>query len=101
MITHDTDVVSTLRLAVAERIGEERFELWFGSGAQLIPQSGRVRVEVPYQFTLDWLRNHFRAQIEAAVAEVLGDETALEFRLNPDLSTASRSRRKPWQPKTS
>jgi chromosomal replication initiator protein len=92
VITHDTDVVSTLRLALAERLGLERFELWFGSGAQLVPEPGRVRVEVPFQFTLEWLRKHFRSDIEAAVAEVLGGETAVELRLNPDLADRTRGR---------
>ena len=87
MITHDTDVVSTLRWAIAERIGQERFELWFGLGTQLVPQQGRVFVEVPNQFTLDWLRNHFRADIESAVSEVVQGDTVVEFRLNPELGT--------------
>jgi chromosomal replication initiator protein len=79
---HDTDVVSTLRLAVAEKIGQDRFELWFGTGTELVPENDRVCVEVPNQFTLDWLRNNFRRQIEAAVHEVIGADAAVEFRVN-------------------
>ena len=89
MITHDTDVVSMLRLAVADRIGQERFELWFGTGTLLTPRDGRVVVEVPNQFTLDWLRNNFRNDIEMAVSSVLGAAAAIEFRLNPKLGSTS------------
>lgn len=93
MRTHDTDVVSTLRLAVAERVGQERFELWFGPGVQLVPQPGRVRVEVPNKFTLDWLRKHFRAHIEAAVSDVMTEDTAVEFQVNPKLVAKPAARR--------
>lgn len=79
-----------LRLAVADRIGQERFELWFGTGTQLIPQADRVSVEVPNQFTLEWLRKNFRRDIEAAVQDVLGAGAAIEFRVNPHLQSTSK-----------
>ncbi len=79
-----------LRLAVADRIGQERFELWFGTGTQLIPQDDRVSVEVPNQFTLEWLRKNFRRDIEAAVQDVLGAAAAIEFRVNPHLQSTAK-----------
>ena len=83
MTHHDTDIVSTLRLAIAEKIGQDRFELWFGTGTDLVAENDRVCVEVPNQFTLDWLRNNFRRQIELAVCDVVGSNSVVEFRVNP------------------
>lgn len=101
MTHHDTDVVSTLRLSIADRVGQDRFELWFGTGTQLFMEGQRVFVEVANQFTLDWLRNNFRREIETAVCDVIGPDAAIEFRLNAQLArNASPKASKPAQVST-
>jgi len=87
------EVVSALRLALADKVGQQRFDLWFGTGVRLAPGVGALAVEVPNQFTLDWLRTHFRAEIESARDEVLGSGVALEFRVDRSLAGKKTQRK--------
>ena len=73
MIVEDTEIESAVRLALADRIGEERFDLWFGAGTRLLLARDTLSVEVADQFTLDWVRNHFRGDIEV-VSNNVGPE---------------------------
>ena len=66
MTRDDTDIVSALRKAIADRVGKERFELWFGAGTLLALNGQMLTVSVPNQFIRDWLRTSFRHDIEEA-----------------------------------
>ena len=60
---------TTLRAAVAERVGESRFGLWFGEGVRLgvAEDSDSLEVGVPNAFFRDWIQGHFAGNlIEAA-----------------------------------
>ena len=66
---HDREIISALRLALANRIGQERFDLWFGQSCRLELLDNAVVVAVADQFSLDWVRNHFREDITAIVVD--------------------------------
>ncbi len=53
---YDKDIESALRRAVADEVGSERFDLWFGAGVQLRLSGDEVEVAASDQFTLDRLR---------------------------------------------
>jgi chromosomal replication initiator protein len=75
----DRDIVSALRAALADKVGKERFDLWFGSGSR-IGWDGRVlRIAAPNSFFLDWIRLNFRAAIEAAGKSVIGRLPDVQF----------------------
>lgn len=84
------DIVSALRRAVADRVGRERFHLWFGESAQFLWDGVRVFVIVPNQFYLDWLRTRFRKHVDEGCAAVLGYSPPIDFRLKPPAKTDSR-----------
>ncbi|MGQ9607420.1 MAG: DnaA N-terminal domain-containing protein, partial [Thermogutta sp.] len=86
----DMDIVSALRRAVADRVGRERFHLWFGESAQFLWDGVRVFVIVPNQFYLDWLRTRFRKHVDEGCAAVLGYSPPIDFRLKPPAKTDSR-----------
>ncbi len=77
------DIVSALRQAVADRVGRERFHLWFGDSAQFLWDGVRVFVVVPNQFYLDWLRTRFHKHVNDGCAAVLGYSPPIDFRLKP------------------
>jgi chromosomal replication initiator protein len=79
------EIVSTLRAALAERVGSERFELWFGASTRLELKGRRLMVGVPNAFFLEWLRSNFRRVIEAACVETLGHCPSLEFCVDASL----------------
>ncbi len=84
------DIVSALRQAVADRVGRERFHLWFGESAQFLWDGVRVFIIVPNQFYLDWLRTRFRKHVDEGCAAVLGYSPAIDFRLKPPAKTNPR-----------
>lgn len=73
------DKISALRLALARRLGKQRFELWFGSESALTIVNGTVRIGLPNLLFQKWVAQQFRDDILAACSEVLGFAPQLEF----------------------
>ncbi len=65
--------------AVASRIGAARFNLWFVGHATFVPLGGRVVVAARNQHTQEWLEHTFGAAVRAAVVEVCGTGTAVQW----------------------
>ena len=74
----------TLRAAVAERLGESRFGLWFGEGVRLGlgDDSDSLEVAVPNAFFRDWIQGHFAGNLVDAAREVTGRSLRLAFRVD-------------------
>jgi chromosomal replication initiator protein len=75
---------TTLRAAVAERLGESRFGLWFGEGVRLGVAEGSdaLEVAVPNAFFRDWIQGHFARNLVDAAREVTGRSLRLDFRVD-------------------
>ena len=82
LTTDDMDIVSALRIAVAGKVGKERFELWFGSGTRLEWDGCALTIGVPNRFFHDWIRSNFRRHIETACMETLGQCPTIKFRVD-------------------
>ena len=76
------DIVSALRIALAGKVGKERFELWFGSGTRLEWDGCALTIGVPNRFFHDWIRSNFRRHIETACMETLGQCPTITFRVD-------------------
>lgn len=79
MTTGDTEIVTALRAALADKVGQQRFDLWFGAGSRLSWDGRTLTIGAPTPFFLDWIRTSFRGEIEAACRAVLGSCPTLEF----------------------
>lgn len=88
MTRDDMEIVSALQNALADKVGQERFELWFGANTRLEVSDDALTVRVPNQFFQDWLRKNYRQQIEAACQETLGRPAPVNFRIDPSLAEA-------------
>ena len=75
----DKDIVSALRAALADKVGKERFELWFGPRTQIAWNGQVLRIAARNSFLLDWIRLNFRTEIEAAAKSVLACSPQVEF----------------------
>ena len=80
------EIVSALKLALADKVGQARFEVWFGTHTCLDYDDDTLTVRVPSQFYQDWLRANFRQQIEASCQETLGKVVPLRFHIDPELA---------------
>ncbi|NLE36920.1 MAG: ATP-binding protein [Pirellulaceae bacterium] len=79
MTTDDTEIVSAVHQALAGKVGNERFELWFGSNTQFALNEGTLAIIAPSRFLRDWLASNFRREIEHACIAVMGHCPPLEF----------------------
>lgn len=84
--TDDMEIVSALKLALADKVGQERFELWFGATTRLDYREGTVTVFVADRFHQDWLRNNFRHDIESSCQQTLGRSVPVEFHVDRELA---------------
>jgi chromosomal replication initiator protein len=81
----DKEVVAAVLAALAERIGDDRVELWFGPNVRVVARQSTLVVQTPSEFHQNWLRRNFRGDLEAACADVLGRPLAVEFRVSAAL----------------
>jgi chromosomal replication initiator protein len=77
----DKEIVSALCLALAGKVGQDRFDLWLGRGVELTVSNHTVRVTVGEPFRLEYLRRTFRGDLAACARDVLGGEPQVEFHL--------------------
>ncbi|MDH3719722.1 MAG: chromosomal replication initiator protein DnaA, partial [Planctomycetota bacterium] len=82
----DKEILVKLRDALTHRLGQERYELWFGARTRFLVDDGLLTVEVATAFFHDWLRTNFRDALQHSAAEVLGSTVEIAFRINADLS---------------
>jgi len=72
---------AALRSAVAERLGDDRFGLWFGEGVRLGVDGDALTVGVPNRFFLDWIHDHYAGELQDAAADVAGRPLRLDLRI--------------------
>ncbi|MCS7305477.1 MAG: DnaA/Hda family protein [Thermoguttaceae bacterium] len=75
----DKDIVAAVQMALAERIGQHRYELWFGAETQLEYQENSLIIRTPNPFFQDWIAANFRGDLEACCQAVLGFCPNLRF----------------------
>jgi chromosomal replication initiator protein len=76
-----SDTSAEIRASFRDRIGADRFDLWFGEGLDLeVGDAGRlVTVRTGTIFTHDWLKRTFQADLETAVRGVCGSTTRMAW----------------------
>ena len=80
-------VETSLRAAMAERLGESRFGLWFGEGVRLGVADDALEVGVPNAFFRDWIQGHFAQNLLEVGQEVTGRPLRLAFRVADEAET--------------
>ncbi|MBN1393981.1 MAG: chromosomal replication initiator protein DnaA [Pirellulales bacterium] len=81
MTKDDREIVSALRTSLTGKVGQDRFDLWFGAATRLDFDGRTLRIGAPNPFFLEWIRANFRRPIEHTCRELLGKCPALEFHL--------------------
>jgi chromosomal replication initiator protein len=80
----DKEIVSALQEALAGKVGKKRYDLWFGTSTRLSFDGQALRIGVPNQCFLDWIRGNFRGQIIEACEDVLGNCPTIDFYIKSD-----------------
>jgi chromosomal replication initiator protein len=79
VVMEDSQTVAALSRELALRIGQERFDLWFGSQAKLGIDGGQLTVKTPSPFVRDWLRKHLGDVVGACWSEFSDSTGSVEF----------------------
>lgn len=89
VVMEDSQIAAALSAQLAERIGAQRFELWFGTQTQLCVGASCLTIRAASTFVRDWLRSHFADDIRACWEAVAGRTTPIEFDVAPSLANAA------------
>ena len=78
-------LVSAINDAIAGKIGQQKFRIWFKNSTQLTLVDGLLKVGVANPFIATWLESHFHAQIADAARTVVGSDCRLAFTIDSQL----------------
>ncbi|MFO0892357.1 MAG: chromosomal replication initiator protein DnaA [Isosphaeraceae bacterium] len=89
-----SSVECALRAAIAQKLGESRYGLWFGEGVQLAIRGDgdTLDVRVPSAFFREWIQTHFSGSLVEAAALVTGRRPDLRFSLREESDAAPSGR---------
>jgi chromosomal replication initiator protein len=90
LTTSDREVVAALSEAIAQRIGEPRYQLWFANKTKFTWQDDQLVVGVANHFVKEWLEKKFLDDVAAAANTVLGQPHKVRFAIDPQLFQAAR-----------
>src|SRR4029077_2038678 len=84
---HDPQLVR-LADAIAQRVGQQRFHVWFNNSTRLDLKHDGLEIAVPNDFISEWIGKNFTRPIQEAAHEVLGGPLLLRFQVMPQLFDA-------------
>ncbi len=76
------EIVSAVHRALAGKVGQDRYLVWFGRGVRMEPCGTTLRIAAADTFRLDYLRRAFHADL-AEAARIAGNLLNLEFIVDP------------------
>ena len=81
---HDPQL-ARLADAIAQRVGQQRFHVWFNNSTRLDLKQDGLEIAVPNDFISEWIGKNFTRPIQEAAHEVLGGPLAVRFQVMPQL----------------
>jgi chromosomal replication initiator protein len=81
---HDPQL-ARLASAIAQKVGQQRFHVWFNNSTRLDLKQDGLEIAVPNDFISEWIGTHFSRPIQEAAHEVLGCSLAVRFSVVPQL----------------
>jgi len=82
--------ISAINEALAEKVGQKKFRIWFKNSTKMTLAGGYLKVGVPNLFIASWIENHFLNEITQVVRAVTGAEVKITFSIDPELSGHQR-----------
>src|SRR5204862_1700628 len=84
-ITAHDPQLARLADAIAQRVGPQRFHVWFNNSTRLDLKHDGLEIAVPNDFISEWIGTHFTKPIQEAAHEVLGCPLIVRFNVVPQL----------------
>ena len=79
--------VSPVLTLIAEKLGEKRFDLWFGQDTQCESGTEKITFFVRNSFRENSIRRHCKQEIDQSVLELLGKDLPIDFVVKPPRKT--------------
>ncbi len=76
--------------ALSQRIGSQKYKIWFQSCARFTVADGTLRIGVANPFLATWLEGHFLKDIQGAAQTVLGSVPEIAFTVDAELGGPQR-----------
>ena len=92
MIVCAQDPISQLENAIAEKVGPQRYKVWFKNATRFTFSNGYLRVGVPNLFIGGWIEAHFAETITEAAHQVTGHRPEICFSIDPALAKKMRKK---------
>lgn len=77
--------------AIAQRVGQQRFHVWFNNSTRLELKQDGLDICVPNDFISEWIGTHYTRSIQEAAHEVLGCSLPVRFNVVPQLFESKTS----------
>ncbi len=90
MTVSERKLAAALGQAIAQRIGEPRYRLWFENHTKFTWDEGVLTVGVPNRHFEEWLQKTFLGAVRESAAEVFGAPMQVRFTIDPELFQAAR-----------
>jgi chromosomal replication initiator protein len=75
---------------IADKVGPQRYKLWFKNATRTTLTDDFLRIEVPNLFIANWIERHCMSSIREAVGEVVGRALDISFPIDPTLAKQLR-----------
>ncbi len=85
-----TDESAALEQAIAERIGQPKYKIWFRNTTKLDLSQDTVTIRVANSFVANWIENHFLTAVQQIVGSIFGASRKVVVVVDPTLIPASR-----------
>src|SRR5438045_7519779 len=84
LTAHDPQL-SRLADAIAQRVGQQRFHVWFNNSTRLELKQDGLEIAVPNDFISEWIGTHYVRSIQEAAQEIFGCALQVRFNVVPQL----------------
>src|SRR5689334_25054370 len=78
-LTAQDPQLARLADAIAQRVGQQRFHVWFNNSTRLDLRNDGLEIAVPNDFISEWIGKNFTKPIQDAAHEVLGCTLSVRF----------------------
>ena len=85
MQTTITDEIVAVNQFLAERIGQQKYRVWFKNSTRFTIADDYLKIGVPNPFVGSWIESHFLSDINAAVESACGCAKKITFNIEPEL----------------
>jgi chromosomal replication initiation ATPase DnaA len=79
------DTIHDIERRLEERIGSQRFKVWFKNSSNLALDHDQLVIQVSNNFVGGWIKNHFSEPIRETVKEILHNDTPVVYQINANL----------------